>query len=62
MALLKQWRDMAYDQEAKKLGFTTIILPQVCREQIGAVEGVQLLGVRTVADAMGLVSGRQKEN
>ena len=49
-------------QEAKKLGFTTIILPQVCREQIGAVEGVQLLGVRTVADAMGLVSGRQKEN
>lgn len=42
-------------QEAKKLGFTTIILPQVCREQIGEVEGVRLCGVRTVADAVRLV-------
>ena len=42
-------------QEAKKLGFTTIILPEVCREQIGAVEGVRLCGVRTVADAVQLV-------
>lgn len=39
-------------QEAKKLGFTTIILPQVCREQIKEVEGVRLCGVRTVADAV----------
>lgn len=43
-------------QEAKKLGFTTIILPQVCREQIGAVEGVKLCGVRTVGDAVRLLS------
>lgn len=42
-------------QEAKKLGFTTIILPEVCREQIGAVDGVRLCGVRTVADAVKLV-------
>ncbi len=42
-------------QEAKKLGFTTIILPEVCREQIGAVDGVRLCGVRTVADAVRLV-------
>ncbi|MEH2956479.1 DNA repair protein RadA [Candidatus Merdisoma sp. JLR.KK006] len=42
-------------QEAKKLGFTTIILPEVCREQIGAVEGIRLCGVRTVADAQRLV-------
>ena len=42
-------------QEAKKLGFTTIILPEVCREQLGAVEGVRLCGVRTVADAVRLV-------
>lgn len=42
-------------QEAKKLGFTTIILPEVCREQIGAVKGVRLCGVRTVADAVRLV-------
>lgn len=42
-------------QEARKLGFTTIILPEVCREQIGNVEGVRLCGVRTVADAVRLV-------
>lgn len=42
-------------QEAKKLGFTTIILPEVCREQIGAVKGVRLCGVRTVADAVRLM-------
>lgn len=42
-------------QEAGKLGFTTIILPEVCREQIGKVEGVRLCGVRTVADAVRLV-------
>lgn len=42
-------------QEAKKLGFTTIILPEVCREQLGAAKGVRLCGVRTVADAVRLV-------
>ena len=39
-------------QEAKKLGFTTVILPEVCREQIGKTEGIRLCGVRTVKDAM----------
>ena len=42
-------------QEAKKLGFTTVILPEVCREQIGRIEGVRLCGVRTVADAVGVI-------
>ena len=42
-------------QEAKKLGFTTVILPEVCREQIGKVEGVRLCGVRTVADAVKVI-------
>ena len=42
-------------QEAKKLGFTMVILPEVCREQIGTVEGIRLCGVRTVADAMKLI-------
>ena len=41
--------------EAKKLGFTTVILPEVCREQIGKVEGIRLCGVRTVADAVGVI-------
>ena len=39
-------------QEAKKLGFTTVILPEVCREQIGDVKGVRLVGVRSVGDAV----------
>ncbi len=42
-------------QEAKKLGFTTVILPEVCREQIGQVEGIRLCGVRTVGDAVRLI-------
>ena len=42
-------------QEAKKLGFTTVILPEVCREQIGEMEGIRLVGVRTVADAVGVI-------
>ena len=43
-------------QEAKKLGFTTVILPEVCREQIGAVTGVCLIGVRSVGDAVRAIS------
>lgn len=42
-------------QEARKLGFTTVILPEVCREQLTAVEGIRLDGVRTVADAVRLI-------
>lgn len=38
--------------EAKKLGFTTCILPQVSRESMRRVEGIRLVGVRTVKDAM----------
>lgn len=43
-------------QEAKKLGFTTVILPEVCREQIGAVTGIRLIGVRSVGDAVRAIS------
>lgn len=38
--------------EAKKLGFTTCILPQVSRESMRPAEGIRLVGVRTVKDAM----------
>jgi len=41
-------------QEAKKLGFTTVILPEVCREQLGEEPGMRLIGVRTVKDAVGI--------
>ena len=43
-------------QEAKKLGFNTVILPEVCREQIGEVKGVRLIGVRSVGDAVQAIS------
>ncbi|MCD8326980.1 MAG: DNA repair protein RadA [Lachnospiraceae bacterium] len=38
--------------EAKKLGFTSCILPQVCLKDVGKVEGMKLYGVRGVSDAM----------
>ncbi len=43
-------------QEARKLGFTTVILPEVCRQQVGRVDGIRLCGVRTVADAVRAIS------
>lgn len=38
--------------EAKKLGFTTCILPDVCMKDVGKVEGIRLIGVKSVADAL----------
>lgn len=38
--------------EAKKLGFTTCILPEVCLKDVGKVEGMQVIGVASVMDAM----------
>lgn len=39
-------------QEARRLGFDRIILPRACMEQIKQPEGVRLVGVSTVRDAM----------
>lgn len=36
--------------EARKLGFDTVILPEVCRKAVGEVPGITLKGVRTVRD------------
>lgn len=41
--------------EAAKLGFTTCILPEACRGQIKAEDGIRLIGVRTVRDAIDLI-------
>lgn len=45
--------------EAKKLGFETCILPKVCvdaiRDTAGAIQGIRLVGVSTVKDAMDYV-------
>lgn len=41
--------------EAKKLGFDTCILPDVCCESLTEIEGIRLIGVKTVKDAMDYV-------
>ena len=39
-------------QEAKKLGFETCILPKVCLKNMGKTEGIQLIGVSDVREAI----------
>lgn len=39
-------------REAKKLGFDTVILPEVCKKQGSRVEGIKLIGVKNVRDAI----------
>ena len=39
-------------REAKKLGFTSVILPEVCRKQAMRVEGIELIGVKNVREAI----------
>ena len=41
--------------EAAKLGFTTCILPEVNRGQVKHIEGIRLIGVRTVRDAVDFI-------
>ena len=41
--------------EAAKLGFTTCVLPEVDRSRIRAVEGIKVIGVKTVRDAIDLI-------
>ncbi len=39
-------------KEAKRLGFTCVLLPEVCRKQLKNTDGVKLIGVRTVREAI----------
>lgn len=41
--------------EASKLGFTTCIVPEVNRSQVKHIEGIRLIGVKTVRDAVDLI-------
>ena len=41
--------------EAKKLGFKTCIVPEVCKKMIGKTEGIEVIGVKTVNQAMNLL-------
>ena len=41
--------------EAAKLGFTTCIVPEVNISHMKRVEGIRIIGVRTVRDAVDLI-------
>ena len=42
-------------QEAKKLGFGTVVLPEVCRSSVGKVEGINFVYVSQIRDAIGYI-------
>ncbi len=42
-------------QEAKKLGFSTVILPESCRESCQEISGIRLIGVRNVQEAIEII-------
>ena len=41
--------------EAAKLGFTTCVVPEVNRSHVKHIDGIRLIGVRTVRDAVDLI-------
>ena len=42
--------------EAKRLGFDTCVMPKVCADVIGKIDGIKIIGVSNVRDAMQIVS------
>ncbi len=42
-------------QEARKLGFTTCIIPSVCVDSVKEIQGIKIQGVKSVMDAMQLI-------
>lgn len=46
--------------EARKLGFHRCILPQVCVENLKRVDGIELIGVRNVSEAMYAITKTKK--
>ena len=42
-------------QEAKKLGFGTVVLPEVCRSSVGKEEGINLVYVSQIRAAIGYI-------
>lgn len=41
--------------EAKKLGFETCIIPEVCRDMVKGIEGIRVVGVKNIGDAIQLI-------
>lgn len=46
--------------EAKKLGFRTVILPEVCRASLGKVDGIELVYVNCIQDAISYIMEMNK--
>lgn len=46
-------------QEARKLGFQVCILPQVCMENLRQMDGIRLLGVRNVKEALDAIAAAE---
>ena len=42
-------------QEAKKLGFTTCVIPSVCLDSVKEITGIRIIGVSHVGEAMDLI-------
>ena len=42
-------------QEAKKLGFSTCVIPSVCTESVKEIAGIRVIGVDNVGDAIDLL-------
>ncbi len=42
-------------QEAKKLGFTTCVIPFVCMDSVREISGIKIIGAKSVGDAMDLL-------
>ena len=43
---------MDFIEEAKKLGFETVILPEVCRSATEKIKGIKLVYVSWIQDAI----------
>ena len=41
--------------EAKKLGFETCIMPEVCRDMVKDIKGIRVIGVKNIGDAIQLI-------
>jgi len=42
-------------QEAKKLGFETVIMPKVSLKAVEKIKGIRIVGVQTVKDAVNCI-------
>lgn len=48
-------------QEAKKLGFTTCIIPAVCKDSVKEIRGIRIIGVNNVQEAIRCIRQKQGE-